>query len=86
MVSETRGFQTRCFPWLLLPTPAEAVLGLALHACLDDEAAATAARPNLRRRFRISVLAAIVTTADAAAVPNNSSSFSFDCSLSILTV
>ena len=46
-----RGFQTRCFPWLLLPTPAEAVLGIALHACLDDEAAATAARPTLRRRF-----------------------------------
>ena len=51
MVSEARGFQTRCFPWLLLPTPAEAVLGIALHACLDDEAAATAARPTLRRRF-----------------------------------
>ena len=57
MVSEARGFQTRCFPWLILPTPAEAVLGslsllhIALHACLDDEAAATAARPTLRRRF-----------------------------------
>ena len=27
MVSEARGFQTRCFPWLILSAPAEAVLG-----------------------------------------------------------
>ena len=34
MVSEARGFQTRCFPWLILPTPAEAVLGSLLHGML----------------------------------------------------